>query len=219
MPTDVTEGIRVTVEATYLPDRSSPDEGSYAFAYTVMFASDKHLLRRGDVVIRRKFGRAQHGERVAKMHPGIEIDKTAAHDVPRITLGCVDELSAHDQDRTYVDECQERYCEFVVPCRDSAKLLELREKAFDAVAFAVGLFVQWQGIDGIAAIRNDRHRAIIQERISRFLSVIPFVQHCFFRMAIAGNSPLELSQRAHIRFLSRRQHKGDGSVLVRRRDV
>ena len=35
MPTAVTEGIRVTVEATYLPDRSSPDEGSFAFAYTV----------------------------------------------------------------------------------------------------------------------------------------------------------------------------------------
>ena len=35
MPTAVTEGIRVTVEATYLPDRSSPDEGSYAFTYTV----------------------------------------------------------------------------------------------------------------------------------------------------------------------------------------
>ena len=40
MPTAVTEGIRVTVEATYLPERSSPDEGSYAFAYTVTIANE-----------------------------------------------------------------------------------------------------------------------------------------------------------------------------------
>ena len=40
MPTAVTEGIRVTVEATYLPDRSSPDESSYAFAYTVTIANE-----------------------------------------------------------------------------------------------------------------------------------------------------------------------------------
>jgi len=40
MPTTLTDGIRVTVEATYLPDRSAPDEGSYAFAYTVTIANE-----------------------------------------------------------------------------------------------------------------------------------------------------------------------------------
>lgn len=35
MPTAVTEGVRVTVEAVYLPDRSSPEEDTYAFAYLV----------------------------------------------------------------------------------------------------------------------------------------------------------------------------------------
>src|SRR5262245_45234848 len=40
MPTAVTEGIRVTVEATYLPERSSPDEGSYALGYTVTIATE-----------------------------------------------------------------------------------------------------------------------------------------------------------------------------------
>jgi len=40
MPTAVTEGIRVTVEATYLPERSSPEEGSFAFAYTVTIANE-----------------------------------------------------------------------------------------------------------------------------------------------------------------------------------
>src|SRR4029450_9267664 len=41
MPTAVTEGIRVSVEATYLPDRSSPDDGSYAFAYTVTMGNER----------------------------------------------------------------------------------------------------------------------------------------------------------------------------------
>jgi len=40
MPTAVTEGIRVTVDAAYLPDRSAPDEGTYAFAYTVTIANE-----------------------------------------------------------------------------------------------------------------------------------------------------------------------------------
>jgi len=50
MPTSVTEGIRVSVEATYLPDRSSPDENSFAFAYQVTIANEGHrrvqLMRR-----------------------------------------------------------------------------------------------------------------------------------------------------------------------------
>ena len=40
MPTAVTEGIRITVEAMYLPERSSPEESSYAFAYTVTIANE-----------------------------------------------------------------------------------------------------------------------------------------------------------------------------------
>lgn len=54
MPTAVTEGIRVTVEATYLPDRSSPDESTYAFAYTVTIANEdapRAQLRRRHWVI------------------------------------------------------------------------------------------------------------------------------------------------------------------------
>lgn len=50
MATTVTEGIRVTVESTYLPDRSQPDENSYAFAYVVTIANEGHarvqLMRR-----------------------------------------------------------------------------------------------------------------------------------------------------------------------------
>jgi ApaG protein len=40
MPTAVTEGIRVTVEATYLSDRSSPEDNSFAFAYQVTIANE-----------------------------------------------------------------------------------------------------------------------------------------------------------------------------------
>jgi ApaG protein len=35
MPTAVTEGIRVTVESSYLVERSDPADDAYAFAYTV----------------------------------------------------------------------------------------------------------------------------------------------------------------------------------------
>jgi len=35
MPSAVTDGIRVTVESSYLPDRSEPGDGTWAFAYTV----------------------------------------------------------------------------------------------------------------------------------------------------------------------------------------
>jgi ApaG protein len=38
--TAVTRGIRVTVRAQYLPERSSPKGGQYAFAYTVRIANE-----------------------------------------------------------------------------------------------------------------------------------------------------------------------------------
>jgi ApaG protein len=40
MPSEVTEGVRVSVEATYLADQSEPDEGRYAFAYVVTIANE-----------------------------------------------------------------------------------------------------------------------------------------------------------------------------------
>jgi ApaG protein len=50
MPTAITEHIRVTVQATYLDDRSAPDDNSFAFAYQVTIANEGHgrvqLMRR-----------------------------------------------------------------------------------------------------------------------------------------------------------------------------
>ena len=40
MSTVVTRGIRVTVRSQYLPERSSPKSGQYAFAYTVRIANE-----------------------------------------------------------------------------------------------------------------------------------------------------------------------------------
>jgi ApaG protein len=40
MSTAVTRGIRVTVRSQYLPERSSPKGGQYAFAYTVRIANE-----------------------------------------------------------------------------------------------------------------------------------------------------------------------------------
>ena len=50
MPSAVTEGIRVSVQSTYLEERSAPEEGSFAFAYHVTIANEGHgrvqLMRR-----------------------------------------------------------------------------------------------------------------------------------------------------------------------------
>jgi ApaG protein len=40
MSTALTRGIRVTVRAQYLPERSSPKGGQYAFAYTVRISNE-----------------------------------------------------------------------------------------------------------------------------------------------------------------------------------
>ena len=54
MPSQLTERIRVTVQSTYLEDRSSPDEHSFAFAYEVTIANEGHgrvqLMRRHWVI-------------------------------------------------------------------------------------------------------------------------------------------------------------------------
>jgi ApaG protein len=54
MPTTVTEGIRVTVQAMYLEERSAPEDNSFAFAYQVTIANEGHgrvqLMRRHWVI-------------------------------------------------------------------------------------------------------------------------------------------------------------------------
>ena len=44
MSTAVTQGIRVTVSSEYIPERSSPAAGQYAFAYTVRIANEGREL-------------------------------------------------------------------------------------------------------------------------------------------------------------------------------
>ena len=40
MSTAVTEGVRVSVSSLYLPHQSAPDEGRFAFAYTVLIRNE-----------------------------------------------------------------------------------------------------------------------------------------------------------------------------------
>jgi ApaG protein len=42
--TAVTRGIRVSVRSQYLPERSSPKAGQYAFAYTVRIANEGEIV-------------------------------------------------------------------------------------------------------------------------------------------------------------------------------
>jgi ApaG protein len=65
MPTAVTEGIRVTVEARYLAEQSSPEESRYAFAYFVTIANEEHgrtQLRRRHWVITDGNGKVEEVE-------------------------------------------------------------------------------------------------------------------------------------------------------------
>jgi len=65
MPTAVTDGVRVTVEAVYLPDRSCPEEHSYAFAYLVTIENQGHTrvqLRRRHWIITDGNGKVEEVE-------------------------------------------------------------------------------------------------------------------------------------------------------------
>jgi len=65
MPTAVTEGIRVSVEAFFLPERSEPDEETFAFAYTVTIENEgaaRVQLRRRHWVITDGNGNVQEVE-------------------------------------------------------------------------------------------------------------------------------------------------------------
>jgi len=89
MPTAVTAGIRVTVESTYLDERSSPDEGSYAFAYMVTIENqgDRRVqLRRRHWIITDGNGHVEEVE-----GPGVvgQQPVLGPRDVHRYTSGAV----------------------------------------------------------------------------------------------------------------------------------
>jgi ApaG protein len=72
--TAVTRGIRVTVRSQYLPERSSPKAGQYAFAYTVNIANEggeAAQLRSRHWVITQADGKVQEvrGEGVVGQQP------------------------------------------------------------------------------------------------------------------------------------------------------
>lgn len=81
-----TNGIRVTVSSQYLPHHSTPDEGRYVFAYTVVIANegtDTVQLRTRHWVITDGRGRVEHvrGDGVVgeqpRLKPGEEFQYTS----------------------------------------------------------------------------------------------------------------------------------------------
>ena len=82
MPTAVTDGVRVTVESVYLADRSSPDEESYAFAYTVTIANEgaaRVQLRRRHWIITDGDGRVEEVEGPGVVGEQPVLEPGAAH--------------------------------------------------------------------------------------------------------------------------------------------
>jgi len=65
MPTAVTDGIRVSVEARYLETHSEPDEGRFAFAYVITITNESSVrvqLKRRHWVITNGDGDVQEVE-------------------------------------------------------------------------------------------------------------------------------------------------------------
>ncbi len=89
MSTAITEGIRVTVEATFLPEHSSPDEDRYAFAYFVTIANESATrvqLRRRHWIITDGNGKVEEVE-----GPGVVGEQPVLEpgDTHRYTSGAV----------------------------------------------------------------------------------------------------------------------------------
>jgi ApaG protein len=89
MPSAVTEGIRVTVEARYLEEHSSPEESRYAFAYFVTISNEDHVraqLRRRHWIITDGNGKVEEVE-----GPGVVGEQPILErgDVHRYSSGCV----------------------------------------------------------------------------------------------------------------------------------
>jgi ApaG protein len=87
--TATTEGVKVTVRSEYMPNRSSPDERRFVFAYTVVIANEGELpvqLRSRHWVITDGFGRAEEvrGQGVVGEQPMLDPGESFQY-----TSGCV----------------------------------------------------------------------------------------------------------------------------------
>jgi ApaG protein len=89
MPTEVTEGVRVTVEASYLADQSEPEDNRYAFAYVVTIANEggtRVQLRRRHWIITDGDGAVREVEGPGVVGEQPVLDPGTAH---RYTSGAV----------------------------------------------------------------------------------------------------------------------------------
>lgn len=101
MPTAITEGIRVTVEATYLPEQSRPDDNSFAFAYNVSIANEsarRVQLRRRHWVITDGNGHVEEVEGPGVVGQQPVLDRG---DVHRYTSGAVLRTPVGTMEGTY----------------------------------------------------------------------------------------------------------------------
>ena len=116
MPTAVTEGIRVTVEATYLDEHSDPDDNNYAFSYTVTIANEgdaRVQLRRRHWIITDGNGEVREVE-----GPGVVGEQPVLNDgeAHRYTSGAVLTTPVGTMEGTYeMHEPEGRIFRAVIP--------------------------------------------------------------------------------------------------------
>jgi ApaG protein len=101
MPTEVTEGVRVTVEATYLDEHSDPDDNNYAFSYTVTIANEgdgRVQLRRRHWIITDGNGKVEEVEGPGVVGEQPVLDPGDSH---RYTSGAVIATPVGTMEGTY----------------------------------------------------------------------------------------------------------------------
>ena len=104
--------------------------------------------------------------------------------------------------------------EFVVASGDPAELLELIEKAFDAVALAIERWIVVQlptaGVDG----RNDRFNAIKSQTLADTVGIVAFIEGGGLEHVVGVETFVERFKLAAIMRLSRSQVQRDTAVFV-----
>jgi len=101
MPTALTEGVRVTVESTYLEEHSAPEENRFAFAYFVTIANEgapRVQLRRRHWIITDGNGKVEEVEGPGVVGEQPVLDPGDSH---RYTSGAVITTPVGTMEGTY----------------------------------------------------------------------------------------------------------------------
>src|SRR5215831_1677369 len=100
-----------------------------------------------------------------------------ARTCPSYLLGRVDELFDDDPGCNEMNQSQKGLAQFLISCRNTAKLFEVIEKPFHLLASLVEGFIIVERDSTIALGRYHRHDVMRHELLSDAIAVLPLVHH------------------------------------------